>query len=65
MPSRSPEWFKSSYSMQDGECLEAQATPHGLTLRDSTRPEATHISFTTAAWRAFVTRTPSIRPHTT
>ncbi|MFD4629331.1 DUF397 domain-containing protein [Streptomyces sp. NPDC058284] len=61
MPSRSPEWFKSSYSQQNGECLEALHTPRGLTLRDSTRPEGTRISFATEAWTTFLASVTSIR----
>ncbi|KAB8165757.1 DUF397 domain-containing protein [Streptomyces sp. 3MP-14] len=47
-------WFKSSYSAQNGECVEARRrTEGGLHVRDSKRTEATAIAFEAAPWAAF------------
>ncbi|MGI5394337.1 DUF397 domain-containing protein [Streptomyces sp. CA-251251] len=51
------EWFKSSYSSNDGpDCVEvaiASLTP-AVHVRDSKNPEAARLTFTGASWTAFV-----------
>ncbi|RMI31631.1 DUF397 domain-containing protein [Streptomyces triticirhizae] len=47
-------WYKSSFSMQNGDCVEARRrTEGGLHVRDSKRTEATAIAFEAAPWAAF------------
>ncbi|MFF3495802.1 DUF397 domain-containing protein [Streptomyces sp. NPDC002795] len=52
------DWFKSSYSSGDGECLEVAARPGVVHIRDSKQahtPEATPtLTVTTHAWTAFL-----------
>ncbi|AKZ56347.1 putative DNA-binding protein [Streptomyces ambofaciens ATCC 23877] len=51
------EWYKSSYSGNDGpDCVEvaippADPTVHVRDSKDTTRP---HLSFTDASWTAFL-----------
>lgn len=52
----STEWRKSSYSQNEGQCVEVarlDASHYGV--RDSTRPDADHLTIPTTAWAAFVT----------
>ncbi|MEU9959451.1 DUF397 domain-containing protein [Streptomyces sp. NPDC050982] len=52
------EWFKSSYSSNDGpECVEvaiAHATDATIHVRDSKDKERSQLTFTGAAWSDFV-----------
>ncbi|MEV5276111.1 DUF397 domain-containing protein [Streptomyces sp. NPDC051994] len=49
------EWFKSSYSGGNTtECVEAAFTPDGAAIRDSKRPGATCLRFSSEAWARFV-----------
>jgi hypothetical protein len=51
------EWFKSSYSSNDGpECVEVAIAPATPTvhIRDSKDPDGTHLAFTGHAWSAFL-----------
>ncbi|MGH3568035.1 MAG: DUF397 domain-containing protein [Pseudonocardia sp.] len=50
-------WRKSSFSLNDGsECVEVTVLPDGqIGLRDSKRPEASHVTFTRAEMTAWVT----------
>jgi hypothetical protein len=59
-PSHNAEWFKSSQSMQNGDCLEARHTPSGIDLRDSKNPTGPRLHLAAASWTAFITgiRTP-------
>jgi hypothetical protein len=54
MPSQQNEWFKSSYSGQNGECLEARRAADRIDLRDSTRPGEAVLTVTARAWAAFL-----------
>ncbi|MFF3559003.1 DUF397 domain-containing protein [Streptomyces sp. NPDC002574] len=48
-------WFKSSYSDdQGGNCVEVAPTPHAVHVRDSKDPQGPALTFTPAAWAAFV-----------
>lgn len=50
-----PRWFKSSYSAQQGDCVEVAFLPSGETgVRDSKNPGAGHLSFSATAWSAFL-----------
>jgi Domain of unknown function (DUF397) len=49
-------WYKSSYSMSNGHCVEAAAGPHGdILVRDSKNPDGPHLTFSSTAWAAFLT----------
>ncbi|MBP0459000.1 DUF397 domain-containing protein [Streptomyces montanisoli] len=49
------EWFKSSYSGNEGgECLEAAATPGAILVRDSKAPARAQLVFPRSEWAAFV-----------
>ncbi|MFG2191418.1 DUF397 domain-containing protein [Streptomyces sp. NPDC048639] len=48
-------WRKSSYSGHDGgECVEVAAVPHAVAIRDSKDPDGPALTFTPAAFAAFV-----------
>ncbi|WP_030568312.1 DUF397 domain-containing protein [Streptomyces aureocirculatus] len=49
------EWFKSSYSDEEGQvCLEIAEAPTAVHIRDSKTPEAPYLTVTRAAWAAFL-----------
>ncbi|MEV0278154.1 DUF397 domain-containing protein [Streptomyces sp. NPDC050610] len=52
-PHRS-EWFKSSYSGQNGECVEARRIGVGVELRDTKDRGAGTLAFGPDAWAAFL-----------
>ncbi|MEU8921881.1 DUF397 domain-containing protein [Kitasatospora sp. NPDC048545] len=48
-------WYKSSYSAQANECVEArQSVLNGMAVRDSKDPNGPILRFTAEAWAAFV-----------
>ncbi|TRO62253.1 DUF397 domain-containing protein [Streptomyces sp. IB201691-2A2] len=50
-------WFKSSYSGDQGECVEiaiAQTAPTTIHIRDSKTPAAPTLKVTPTAWSAFL-----------
>ncbi|MFS8199383.1 DUF397 domain-containing protein [Streptomyces sp. CWNU-52B] len=55
-------WFKSSYSGNEGECVEiaapqtdpSSATPTTIHIRDSKTPTARTLQVTPATWSAFL-----------
>ncbi|MFE7749000.1 DUF397 domain-containing protein [Streptomyces sp. NPDC057428] len=48
------EWFKSSYSSeQGGACLEIAAHPSAIHVRDSKTPEGPTFTVAPATWSAF------------
>jgi len=50
-------WFKSSYSGDQGACVEIAHTPAGVVVRDSKQndqPGQQIFQFTGAEWQAFV-----------
>ncbi|GAA2119315.1 DUF397 domain-containing protein [Streptomyces synnematoformans] len=53
MSSRS-EWFKSSYSGQNGECVEVRLGADGVGVRDSKDPEGGMLGVGCGAWADFV-----------
>jgi hypothetical protein len=49
------EWRKSSYSGQDGNCVEvARNLPGLLAVRDSTEPGGAKLVVSRKTWRAFL-----------
>jgi hypothetical protein len=49
------EWRKSSYSSQDGNCVEvARNLPGLVAVRDSKEPDEARLVVSREAWRAFV-----------
>jgi hypothetical protein len=51
-------WFKSSYSGGNAtECVEAAFISSGVLVRDSKRPEDSHISVPAEEWAKFVAHT--------
>jgi hypothetical protein len=48
-------WRKSSYSGQDGNCVEvARNLPGLVAVRDSKEPDGTKLVISQAAWRVFI-----------
>lgn len=48
------DWRKSSYSTQNGACVELAALPGGgVAVRDSKDPSGPVLRFTEAEWAAF------------
>jgi hypothetical protein len=49
-------WWKSSFSIGNGNCLETARTPDGghLAVRDSKDKSGPVLTFTPGEWRAFV-----------
>ncbi|MFF9894879.1 DUF397 domain-containing protein [Streptomyces longispororuber] len=54
MPLLSSEWCKSSYSGQNGECVEARSVARGLDVRDSTAFAEPMLTFSAPAWTTFL-----------
>ncbi len=49
------EWRKSSYSGQDGNCVEvARNLPGLVAVRDSKAPDGAKLMVPREAWRAFL-----------
>ncbi|MCF3100653.1 DUF397 domain-containing protein [Streptomyces roseoverticillatus] len=49
-----PNWRKSSYSGQGGNCLEVADTAGFTPVRDSKRPDGPALVLRTGAWAAFI-----------
>jgi hypothetical protein len=48
------QWFKSSYSSGNGQCVECARTPDGgMAVRDSKDPDGPKLVTSPADWRAF------------
>ncbi|MDQ1037014.1 hypothetical protein QFZ75_003430 [Streptomyces sp. V3I8] len=47
-------WFKSSYSGNQGECLEIALTPSTIHIRDSKTPAAPTLAVTPKTWSVFL-----------
>ncbi|ELP68217.1 DUF397 domain-containing protein [Streptomyces turgidiscabies] len=55
MPSSlASEWFKSSYSQQNGECVEARRSATGIDIRDSKNMSGCVVTVGAAAWPTFL-----------
>ncbi|MEV5985498.1 DUF397 domain-containing protein [Streptomyces sp. NPDC052051] len=49
------EWFKSSYSTDDGPaCVEVASTPGTVHVRDSKRVQGDQLAFGARQWAAFI-----------
>jgi hypothetical protein len=49
------EWRKSSYSGQDGNCVEvARNLPRLVAVRDSREPDGARLVVQQEAWRVFI-----------
>ncbi|MBT2365227.1 DUF397 domain-containing protein [Streptomyces sp. ISL-10] len=48
------DWFKSSYSSGDNNCVESAKVPGIVPVRDSKNPEGPALSFQPEAWGAFL-----------
>ncbi|MFI0515848.1 DUF397 domain-containing protein [Streptomyces sp. WSLK1-5] len=51
------QWIKSSFSGENGACVELACCDHEVLVRDSKNPCLTTVSFSMTAWEAFVTQT--------
>ena len=47
-------WRTSSYSGANNNCVEVADLPGAAAVRDSQHPDAAHLTFPAAEWRAFV-----------
>ena len=48
------DWRKASYSMANGNCVEAISTSTHIAVRDSIKPGTTIISYPSRAWQIFI-----------
>ena len=48
-----PYWRKASYSIANGQCLEAAATPDQVLVRDSVNVAGGRLEFPVDAWQKF------------
>lgn len=46
-------WVKSTYSTNDGACVEVAGLPGGHAVRDSKDPDGTVLNFDAAQWATF------------
>ncbi|WP_330290809.1 DUF397 domain-containing protein [Streptomyces sp. NBC_00576] len=54
MSSQRTTWFKSSYSGQNGECIEVRLRAAGIDVRDSKNPCGMAVAVGAAAWVVFL-----------
>lgn len=50
------DWRKASYSMANGNCVEAISASTHIAVRDSVNPGATVLSYPSGAWQAFIAK---------
>jgi hypothetical protein len=53
---RALTWRKSSYSIGNGQCVEAAADHQVVMIRDTARPVGDQLVFSAAAWEEFTAR---------
>jgi uncharacterized protein DUF397 len=60
-------WHKSSYSTQNGSCVEVARTPGAtaVAVRDSQDPYGPALAFTAREWQAFLRQLKHSRPSPT
>lgn len=44
------DWTKSSFSKNQGQCVEARLSNRGCDVRDSQHPGLEHLAFPGSAW---------------
>jgi hypothetical protein len=49
-------WCKSSYSVANGQCVEAVAVPGAVIVRDTVSPASGQVRFSARAWQEFTAR---------
>ena len=54
-------WRKTVRSLTNGECVEVADAGKWVAVRDSKRPEGVLVSYSSRAWRTFVTQTKESR----
>jgi hypothetical protein len=47
-------WYKSTRSAANGECVEIAASPGSIVVRDSKDPQGPVLRFATESWREFI-----------
>ena len=47
------QWFKSSRSSPNGQCVESARLSGGMTVRDSKHPDGPVLLFSADQWQAF------------
>lgn len=58
MSSEALQWFKSTYSSDEGgQCVEIAICPHTIHVRDSKTPTGPTLQVTATAWSAFIATT--------
>ncbi|MGW7208175.1 DUF397 domain-containing protein [Streptomyces sp. NPDC054837] len=58
MSSEALQWFKSTYSSDEGgACVEIATCPHTIHIRDSKTPTGPTLQVTATAWSAFIATT--------
>ncbi len=48
------QWRKSSFSGNQGDCVEFRRVEGGVEVRNSKRPDEGSVAYTDSEWRAFV-----------
>lgn len=49
-------WRKSSYSGDQGDCVEVAVVAHGTAARDSKAADGPVLDFSASAWQDFIKR---------
>lgn len=47
-------WFKSSYSGEEGECVEVATRPHTIHVRDSKDTTRPPLALSPTTWSVFI-----------
>lgn len=50
------DWFKSSYSFSNSNCVEAARLRDGIAVRDSKNTDGPVLRFSQQAWATFVSQ---------
>ena len=62
MSSQRTTWFKSSYSGQNGECIEVRRRTAGFEFRDSKNPRGAVVGVDAVAWLSFLAGVERVAP---
>jgi hypothetical protein len=60
MNSDKADWYTSSYSQNQGQCVEVARSSQVTAVRDSVHPEGAALTFPTGEWVAFLSDKSSI-----